>query len=272
MYLSISSYTWLPSSFLGKLSLLQEYGIESVEIFCTKRHLDIGDPEEIQKAGMAIRELGFRRISMHAPSGVGDLSSPDEQVREETVFACQKALDAALLMGSSLITFHPSSIESEKHQTEERWNSLWETLRDISGYAEDRDVRIAIENFPSAYFGGDAINLYRSLTDLDLPNVGMCLDIGRAFVGGNLHVLLEEFGEKIFSIHANDNRGHADEHFIPGEGDVPWDDVFHHLRQYDYRGPFVVEVRDERPTVEILQNIIDFTERMGLSGVGQLSR
>ncbi len=271
MYLSISSYSWLPSSFLNKLSLLHNYGIEALEIFCSKRHLNITDPEEVQRAGMAIRELGFRKVSMHAPSSVGDLSNPQEKNREETLLSCQKALDAALLMGATLITFHPTSIDSEIEQAEERWVALQETLRDLSGYAEDRDVKIAIENFPISYFGGNTRDLYQRIAEIDLPNIGMCLDIGRAHVSGDLPAVLKEFGEKIFSVHASDNRGHADEHLIPGEGIVPWEEILDGLRQLDFRGPFVVEVRQERTTEDIIESVLNFADQMGLSGIGQLS-
>lgn len=271
MYLSISSYTWMPSSFLAKLPLLQEFGIEAVEIFCTPRHLNITDPEQVQRAGMTIRDLGFRAVSMHAPSSVGDLSSPDELQREETLIACQKVLDAAMLMGANLVTFHPSSIEGEMSQSEERYLALQETLRDLSGYAEDRDLKIAIENFPCPFFGCEPLELYKCIRNLDLPNVGMCLDIGHAFVGKYLPNILTELGDKVFSVHASDNRGRVDEHLSPGQGSIPWEQIINGLRQMDFKGPFVVEVRDGKKVEQILQDILLFAEQHGLSGVGQLS-
>ncbi len=271
MYLSISSFSWLPSTFLGKLSLLQDYGIESVEIYAAKRHLNISDPEVVQQAGMAIRNLRFRGVSLHAPSQVGDLSNPDESEREETILACQKALDSAMLLGASILTFHPSSIEGDKSQGHERWESLCETLRDLSGYAEDRDVRIAIENLPSPLFGSNPLEMYERISSLNLSHVGMCLDIGHAYAGGHLPSVLSHFGEKIFSVHASDNRGRVDDHLSPGRGHIPWEDIITGLRQMEFRGPFVIEVQDGRRIEEILEDAIDFADRMGLQGVGQLS-
>ncbi|MBZ0257382.1 sugar phosphate isomerase/epimerase [bacterium] len=269
MILSISSYTWLPGSFLSELDTLQSHGIDAVEIFCTPRHLDINDPEKVQQAGMALREQGFRHISMHAPSAIGDLSAPDETEREETVLACQRALDAAMLMGANLITLHPSSIEGDRSESEDRWPSLIETLREISGYAEDRDIKVAIENFPEPFFGCDPIEMYDKLAGLEIPNVGMCLDVGHAFVGGHLTNALDHFGEKIFSVHASDNRGTVDEHLPPGQGNVPWDRVFQGMQNYD--GPLVVEVRDGRKFSTTLADVIDFAEETGLFSFGQLS-
>ncbi len=271
MYPSISSYTWLPLSFLSKLRVIHEHGFEAVEIFATPRHLDINNPEEVQEAGMLIRDLGFRYVTMHAPSSLGDLSIPDETERDETVLACQRVLDTAMLMGASTVTFHPSSIEDEPNQAQERWYALMETLRDLSGYAEDRDIRIAIENFPQPLFGSDPVELYERLAKLDLPNVGMCLDIGHAFVGGHLPGALSQIGEKIYSVHASDNRGNVDEHMAPGHGVVPWEDILNGLRQMDYQGPFVIEVRDGRRLEQILEDVIQFSDHLGLSEIGQLS-
>lgn len=272
MILSISSYSWLPGSFTAQLDVLQSHGVDAVEIFCTPRHLDVNDPESVQKAGMSLREMGFRAISMHAPSNVGDLSSTDENEREDTVLSCQRVLDAAMLMGARTVTFHPSSIEGEQSEADERWPALFETLREISGYAEDRDIRIAIENFPAPFFGSDPREMHDKLVELAIPNVGMCLDLGHAFVGGHLPGAIEDFGDKIFSIHASDNRGKVDEHLPPGRGDMPWDQVFESLRQSGYEGPFVVEVRDGRRFHEILRDVIDFAEAQGLLTLGPLSR
>ena len=144
-------------------------------------------------------------------------------------------------------------------------------MRDLSGYGEDRDLNVAIENFPKPLFGCDPRELYHQISALGLPNVGMCLDIGHAFVGGHLPAVLSEFGEKIFSVHASDNRGRVDEHMTPGQGVVPWEEIITGLRQLDFRGPFVVEVRDGRRFELILNDIIGFADKMGLSGVGQLS-
>lgn len=271
MYLSISSYTWMPSSFLAKLPLVQEFGIEAIELFCTPRHLNIADPEQVQRAGMTIRDLGFRAVSMHAPSSVGDLSSPDELQREETLLACQKTLDAAMLMGATQVTFHPSSIEGEMSQASERYTSLMETLRDLSGYGEDRDIRICIENFPCPFFGCDPLELHQQIQSLDLPNVGMCLDIGHAFVGNYLPSALTSLGEKVYSVHASDNRGRVDEHMPPGQGVIPWEQIINGLRQMDYKGPFVIEVRDGKRIEQTLHDVVNFAEQHGLSGVGQLS-
>lgn len=268
---SISSYTWLPLSFLSKLRVIHEHGFEGVEIFATPRHLDINNPEEVQEAGMSIRDLGFQHVTMHAPSSLGDLSVPDETLRDETVLACQRVLDAAMLMGANTVTYHPSSIEEEPSETQQRWHALAETLRDISGYAEDRDLKIAIENFPQPLFGSNPVELYERIDQLNLPNVGMCLDIGHAFVGGFLPGSLSQYGERIFSVHASDNRGHVDEHMTPGQGCVPWEDILNGLRQIDFRGPFVIEVRDGRRLNYILEDVIEFCDHLGLSEIGQLS-
>ncbi len=271
MHLSISSYTWLPSTFMSKLRDIHEHGFEGVEIFATPRHLDINNPEEIQEAGILLRNLKFRGVTMHAPSSLGDLSIPYETERDETVVACQRVLDAAMLMGATIVTFHPSSIEEGLFEAQERWDALAHTLRDLSGYAEDRDIKIAIENFPYPLFGSDPIELYERLDKLDIPNVGMCLDIGHAFVGGYLPKAISRFGDKIFSVHASDNRGNVDEHMTPGHGAAPWEEIITELKQIDFNGPIIIEVRDGRRFERILEDVVEFVDRMGLARIGQLS-
>jgi len=271
MHLSISSYTWLPASFLGKLDLLKRFDIDSVEIFVSPRHLDIRDAQQVQNAGMRLRDLGFQTITMHAPSYVGDLSSPIEELRNDTTVNCQKVLDAAMLLGAQLVTFHPASIDGEAREADWRWPSLHESLRELSGYAEDRNLNLAVENLPEPFFGNDPKELYDEIANLDLPNVGLCLDIGHAFVGKKIPDVIDLLGHKIFSVQASDNRGSVDEHLPPGHGFVPWDDVLSKLRGLGLHVPFIIEVRDNRKTEIILEDIVEFAAQKGISGVGQLS-
>ncbi len=271
MHLSISSYTWLPATFLSKLDLLKRYDIDAVEIFVNPRHLDIRNAEQVQNAGMRLRDAAFQTITVHAPSYVGDLSTPNEDYRNDTITNAQKVLDAAMLLGAELVTFHPASIEGEASEAEARWPSLHESLRELSGYAEDRNLKIAIENLPDPFFGNNLKELYKQISNLDLPNVGLCLDIGHAFVGKQLPGAIDELGDKIFSVQASDNRGSVDEHLPPGQGSVPWDEVLTNLRALDIDIPFIVEVRDNRKTEAILEDIVEFAVQKGINGVGQLS-
>ena len=94
---------------------------------------------------MAIPGPGLSRGSGILRRGWGFIQ-PDELQRENH-HELPKTLDAAMLMGATLVTFHPSSIEGEMTQAR-RDICTQETLRDLSGYAEDR-CKIAIENFPA---------------------------------------------------------------------------------------------------------------------------
>ena len=52
------------------------------------------------------------------------------------------------------------------------------------------------------------------------------------------------------SVHLADNCGAEDEHLLPGDGEVDWPDTIARVRQCDYNGPVMLEVRRKGSSLE----------------------
>ncbi len=50
--------------------------------------------------------------------------------------------------------------------------------------------------------------------------------------------------DRLISIHVSDNDGKEDLHLLPFEGNIPWVKVVRALRDIEYGGPFVYEIRE----------------------------
>jgi sugar phosphate isomerase/epimerase len=77
-----------------------------------------------------------------------------------------------------------------------------------------------------------------------LKSFRICIDTGHA----NLHRerdhtylqrLLEEFRDELIQVHISDNSGKKDDHGLPGEGNIDWQEVSSTLKTIDYKGPYV---------------------------------
>jgi sugar phosphate isomerase/epimerase len=53
--------------------------------------------------------------------------------------------------------------------------------------------------------------------------------------------LLEKYGNRLGAIHLHDNDGTADQHLIPFDGSVPWDNVMARLKKTGYSGDLTLE-------------------------------
>ena len=271
MHVSISSFVWLSMRFNEGLPFVTDYGFDAVEIFATAKHFDINDPNLVEVTGRALRDLGITRVSLHAPKIGVDLSSPYDEERRNGVDIVSRTIDVATLLSANTVTVHPSSIEGEESDRDRRWPVLRNSLKELGAYAGERGVSLAVENHPYPLFGSDPVEIADEISRLNLDSIGLCLDLGHAFVGRRLPEIIETTAPALLCVQASDNRGHTDEHLLPGKGLVPWADVLRKLEAVEYAGPLIMEVRDGRPPRQILEDLVDFSVQMGLNGIGQLS-
>ncbi len=77
----------------------------------------------------------------------------------------------------------------------------------------------------------------------DLPaSVGVCLDTGHTALGHQWHRFLEVSGPCLRHIHANDNRGHRDDHLPPGQAHIDWGEIARTLRAAHFAGWIMLEL------------------------------
>lgn len=178
--------------------------------------------------------------SVHAPFPEGDrLFSLDEGERAESIRQCQLALDTAAELDGRIVVIHliqPYGIP----EGEVRSNMIEQGRRSVGALAEQacaRGVKLALENGQRAPYDQVLESLLAEFTD---EHVGFCYDSGHENVRGTCFRLLEQFGDRLLTVHIHDNRG-SDIHVLPYEGNIDWDkfrEVFHGL---DYSGNLLLE-------------------------------
>ena len=79
------------------------------------------------------------------------------------------------------------------------------------------------------------------ITNINRDNVGVCLDIGHSHAHFDDDFNFELFKDKIFAIHVHDNDGTADQHLIPGDGNINWNYYIEGLKKANYKAPVSIE-------------------------------
>jgi sugar phosphate isomerase/epimerase len=151
-----------------------------------------------------------------------------------------------------------------------QWDRFVETWVPIVAVAEEKGVRIGIENCPMIFTGDEwpgGKNLAatpkvwrRMFEEIPSPSFGLNFDPSH-FVWQQMDYLkpLREFKDRIFHVHAKDVRVDRDDlddvgimatpleyhkPKLPGLGDVDWRRFFSVLSDTGYEGPVCVEVED----------------------------
>jgi sugar phosphate isomerase/epimerase len=260
------------------LAFAREAGFSSVELMCwppgkSERryagvtHVDVTDlatdaiarvQELVARYGVAISGLGYYPNPLSA----------DRRDAEVVIAHLRKVIDAASALGVGIVNSFVG--RDPAVSVEGNWPRFLEVWRPLIAHAENKGVKVGIENCPML-FTGDEWPGGKNLATSPAIWRKMFHDIPSAHFGLNLdpsHLIwqqmdyiapLVEFKDRLFHIHAKDariDRAALDQHGVlsypklwhtpklPGLGDVRWGAFFAALNDAGYDGYVAIEVED----------------------------
>jgi len=191
------------------------------------------------------------KISMHAP--VGDISSMNEKTRLKAVEKILKAIrDFGEVVGEGIVVVHPEDITPVKpFSSKERRKKCVESLGVLASSVKQLDVKIALENMRWRRDKPRRTGMYLDeiaeiIQGLDEENVGICFDVGHAYVseGESLYQTFRTNSRRVIHVHLHDNHGYHgdDEHLELGEGTVDLKKFCAVLKEVGYSEAVIFEV------------------------------
>jgi sugar phosphate isomerase/epimerase len=229
------------------LPLVRDHGFRAVEISTAPGHLDIGDVPRLRALRRQIDGLGLLVHSLHAPFGHDiNLTSPEEGQRREAQHRLTQAADALQLLGGRLYVIHPGGEDQRWVWDRERrlalsvegLNGVWRTCR-------ERGLTLVVETPLPHLLGGQPADFAWILERIPREGTGVCVDTSHCALAGGLVEAIASAGSRLVHLQASDNRGHTDDHLIPGSGVIDWTAVDEALAAAAYGGVFMLEVTGE---------------------------
>jgi sugar phosphate isomerase/epimerase len=194
---------------------------------------------------------------------------PDPAVAAAATAHLGRVIEAAALLGLDRVN---TFVGRDWHRTvDDNWPRFLATWRPLVKLAEERGVRIGIENCPMLFTDDEwpgGKNLLttpaiwrRAFADIDSPAFGLNYDPSHLVLQGIDPIgPLAEFAGRIFHVHAKDvrldqkaiadvgrfdvpNRWHQPR--IPGFGEIDWGRFVGELMRVGYAGPVCIEVEDD---------------------------
>ncbi|MBQ8813212.1 MAG: sugar phosphate isomerase/epimerase [Lachnospiraceae bacterium] len=176
------------------------------------------------------------------------LAFEDEKENEFFWEMTRRSLEITARVGASWAVLHPVCGEPTD-SFEEHIRLNHQVFGESVELAERLGIGVAFENMSQIpgtpwRFGCTAEELVALADSFHSPAVGICWDFGHA----NLSRLdqpkeLRLIGERLKTVHVADNLGVKDDHFIPFEGLVPWEEIMPILTEIGFSGHLVLEVR-----------------------------
>jgi sugar phosphate isomerase/epimerase len=253
-------------------------GYASVEVMCWPpgraerryagvTHVDVTalDHEEAAR----IRDLmALHRVEISSLGYYPNPLAPDPAEAEVAVAHLRRVIDASSLLGIGLVTTFVGRDPSRS--VDANWPRFLETWRPLIRHAEDRGVRVAIENCPMLFTadewpGGKNLATSpaiweRMFSDIPSPAFGLNYDPSHmVWQGMDPAESIRPFADRLFHVHAKDariDRAALARHGVlafpnlwhtpklPGLGDVDWAAFVAVLGDLRYDGHVAVEVED----------------------------
>jgi sugar phosphate isomerase/epimerase len=253
-------------------------GFQCVELMCWPRgkadrryagvtHLDVLDMDRA-KAGQVRQLMQSAGITISGLGYYPNLLAPDDA--EAVVYAehLKRVIVAAELLGVGVVNTFAG--RDPRKTVAENWPRFLDVWRPLVSWAEERGVRIAIENCPMFFTADEwpggknlAVSpaIWRQMfADIPSPNFGLNYDPSHLVWQQIDHVRpLAEFAARIFHVHLKDSlvelhrlnevgilatplEYHCPK--LPGRGNVRWPQFFTALQSTGYCGPACIEVED----------------------------
>ncbi|MCA8999570.1 MAG: sugar phosphate isomerase/epimerase [Planctomycetaceae bacterium] len=259
-------------------SIASEIGYECVEVMCWPvgkaerryagvTHIDVAGfdnakAQEIknleEKYGVFVSSLGYYPNPL----------APDEEESQKAVAQIRAVIEASAVLGIGKVTTFIGRDWTKS--VDDNWPRFLEIWKPLVALAEERNVRIGIENCPMLFSkdewpGGKNLAISpqiwrRMFADLGSDHIGLNYDPSHpAWMQMDYLAPMREFAARLVHVHAKDVRvdqhkldqvgvlGHPLEYHspkLPGLGDVNWGQFFSILTETGYDGPVCVEVED----------------------------
>ncbi|MEA1939445.1 MAG: sugar phosphate isomerase/epimerase [Candidatus Caldatribacteriota bacterium] len=245
----------------SKLFLLKEAGIKYIEVKPKEGHFDFEDPKYLDQMSKEFKKNEIKVISMHMPTNGVDISLIEEYERVWSIREVEKAALALLRLGGNILVVHPGSKIEDKKMRKKRREKSEQSLEEILKFCEYWEIKIALENILPGKIGDNINEVLEIVKKFNSKSLGICLDTGHCNITSSLYnhsgvaECLPEIKDYLYHLHIHDNSGKNDDHYLPFKGNINWEEFMKNLKNINYKGTFMFEIRKNKNNEEMLRNI-----------------
>ena len=237
----------------GILDGLVRSGVQAVEIFAARQHLDYANRKQhIKEIADWFRGSGVPLNSVHSPlyadyewgrAGAPpvNVSSTDRATRVEAMDEIKRALEIAEQIPFRFLVQHlgtPNESFSEK-----KFEAAMTSIEHLRAFAKPLGVSILLENIPNELSTPD--HLVEMIHHAHFDDVGVCFDFGHANMMSSVREAFEILRPHIRSTHVHDNDRLKDSHLWPGQGNINWKEAIELLRSAPQKPPLLLELGED---------------------------
>jgi sugar phosphate isomerase/epimerase len=256
MLKAVSTYLYVKERLHpGILDGLARNGVQAIEIFAARQHLDYANRKaHIKEIAEWFRGSGIPLNSVHSPlysdydwgrtGGVPvNIASTDRAGRIEAMDEVKRALEIAEQIPFRFLVQH-LGVANEAFD-DKKFEAAMTSIEHLRAFAKPLGVRILLENIPNELSTPE--KLVEMIRGAHFDDVGVCFDCGHAHLMSSVREAFEVVQNYVCSTHVHDNQKDKDSHLWPWTGTIDWKEAMELLQGAPQRPPILFELEwDEK--------------------------
>src|SRR5215475_5913609 len=248
----------------GILDGLVRAGVQAIEIFAARQHLDYANRKQhVKEIAEWFRGSGVPLNSVHSPlypdyeggrSGAPrvNVASTDRAGRIEAMDEIKRALEIAEQIPFRFLVQHIGT--PNESFDEKKFEAAMTSVEHLRAFAKPLGVKVLVENIPNELSTPERLVEFIRTSHLD--DIGVCFDCGHAHMMTTVPQAFETLKKHICSTHIHDNHADKDSHLWPGKGSINWKETMELLRTAPQAPPLLLEIDGEEkksPRAEVTE-------------------
>lgn len=244
-------------------------GIRQFEIFAARQHFDYQDKNHVRDVAQWFSDNGIKLHSLHAPlyadfdwgrSGGYPISVThlERGHRIDSMDEIKRAIEVAERLPFRYLILH-MGLPDETYDLR-RFDSAFTSIEHLKIFAKERGAQILLENIPNELSTPERLLSFIRYTRME--DLKVCFDVGHAHMTGGVEPAFAALKERILSTHVHDNRLEKDDHLMPFDGEINWEQTVKDLRTVEGQFPLLFEIRNYGPEVTTFDKLREVMEKL----------
>lgn len=239
------------------LKSVKESGLSSIEI--SNGRIDGFKVFDYQGVKKSADNIGVELWSLHLPFIPFDtieISSLDSDIQRYTFNTFIDIIKKASDIGVDKFIVHPSGEPIDDFDRKDRLERSAQFLSRLADEAYRCGALIAVEDLPRTCLGRNSQELKYLLSANDKLRV--CFDTNH-LLGEEIADFIKNIGDKIITTHISDYDFVNERHWLPGEGDINWKELYNTLKEVNYNGVWLYEL-GLKPPKSIIRRDLNYKD------------
>ncbi len=199
---------------------------------------------------------------VHGPYIDLSLCSHNTRISKASIESYIEVIKMCYQIDVNLMTIHPGLANFMLTSIRElNKDQLKKSIHKLLDFTNNQQFLICLENMPQkAYIMTDNLNIDEIYTTIARDDLNLTFDTSHFYTcDGNVKNLWEKYHQIIKNIHLVDNFSkNSDTHPPIGSGKIDFKEIFEVLRDYNYKGPMIVELSSANSLFQSIKYINKF--------------